>query len=81
MPDKSEQYILELEINISLLNDIIAFVLDTAKATYVQKSLLQNRCILLIKDAPDSEFQEKYRFLYLGELLERYEERFGNTSV
>ena len=77
MPIKPEWSALESEINISLLNDIIAFVQDTAKAEHVQRSLLRDRCILMSEEAQGSKFQEKYRFLYLGELLERYEERFG----
>lgn len=77
MPIKPEWSALESEINISLLNDIITFVQDTAKAEHAQRSLLQDRCILMRQDVHSNEFQEKYRFLYLGELLERYEERFG----
>ena len=77
MPFKYERSVLEANINIPLLNAIIAFVLDTAKTAYAQKSQLQKRCILLYQDSCSDMFQETYGFLYLGELLERYEERFG----
>jgi len=64
-------------INLTLLNDIIAFVRDTSKADGPKRSALRRKCILLDGEAKNSAFQEKYGFLYLGELLERYEERFG----
>lgn len=63
------------KINIPLLNDIVGFVLDTAEATQTQRAALYRRCPLLYNQ--ENQFQEKYQFLYLGELLERYEERFG----
>ena len=68
------------QINLTLLNDIIAFVADTAKADYTQKRIIENRCMLLSYEAKSSEFQQKYGFLYLGELLERYESRFGMSD-
>lgn len=64
-------------VNTSLLNEIVAFVLDTAGADYAQRKELESRCIFYDKDASGDALQEKYGFLYLGELLERYEERFG----
>lgn len=65
------------QINLVLLNDIIAFVLSTSEATYAQKRALSKHCIFLDQDADGGAVQAKYGFLYLGELLERYEERFG----
>lgn len=65
------------QINLVLLNDIIAFVLSTSEATYAQKRALSKHCIFLDQDADSGAVQAKYGFLYLGELLERYEERFG----
>ena len=65
------------QINLVLLNDIIAFVLSTSEATYTQKRALSKHCIFLDQDADGGAVQAKYGFLYLGELLERYEERFG----
>lgn len=65
----------EAKINLPLLNDITAFVLDTVEATYTQRNELYARCPFLY--SRENTFQEKYQFLYLGELLERYEERFG----
>lgn len=64
-------------VNLPLLNDIIAFVRDTSKADGGKRAALRRRCVLLDNGATGSAFQEKYGFLYLGELLERYEERFG----
>lgn len=66
------------KINIPLLNDIVGFVLDTAEATQTQRAALYRRCPLLHNQ--ENQFQEKYQFLYLGELLERYEERFGMSK-
>lgn len=67
------------KINLSLLNEIVAFVLDTAEAKPVQRAALYQASPLLYSGASGSAIQEKYGFLYLGELLERYEARFGMT--
>lgn len=64
-------------INTALLNEIIAFVLDTAGADYSQRKELTEHCIFYDPQADGNAVQDKYSFLYLGELLERYEERFG----
>ncbi len=77
MASTMEMKAFEEQINLSLLSDIIAFVVDTIKADYTQKENLRRRCILLNYDVKSEDFQKKYGFLYLGELLERYEERFG----
>jgi hypothetical protein len=69
--------VFEEQINIALLNDIIYFIADTAKVSGTQMSALRSRCIFLASDESSGTFQEKYGFLYLGELLERYEERYG----
>lgn len=66
------------KINLPLFNSIVAFVLDTAEATRAQRSELRLQCPFLTT-ASGEAFQEKYGFLYLGELLERYGERFGMT--
>lgn len=63
------------KINLPLLNEITAFVLSTAEATHAQRAALYRRCPLLYPKP--GCLQERYGFLYLGELLERYEERFG----
>lgn len=70
-----------LQINLKLLDDIIIFVINTAKVSYAQKTGLRARCIFPLTDnqAAASAMQRDYGFLYLGELLERYEERFGMT--
>lgn len=77
MASTTEMKAFEEQINLSLLKDIIVFVADTAKADYKQKETLRRRCILWNYGAQGGDFQQKYGFLYLGELLERYEERFG----
>mgnify|MGYP006876764963 CR=1 FL=1 len=69
------------QINLKLLNDIIIFVINAAKANYAQREELRTRCIFPLSpgQAAASAMQQEYGFLYLGELLERYEERFGMT--
>ena len=67
-----------LQINLKLLGDIIAFVVTTAKANYTQVEELRKRCIFPLSSTSEA-MQRDYGFLYLGELLERYEERFGMT--
>ena len=68
------------QINLTLLNDIISFVLSTSKASHAQKRALSNQCIFLDDQADSGAFQKKYGFLYLGELLERYEARFSTSE-
>ena len=80
MASTMEMKAFEEQINLSLLSDIIAFVVDTIKADYTQKENLRRRCILLNYDVKSEDFQKKYGFLYLGELLERYEERYVCTG-
>lgn len=70
----------EKYINIELFNDIISFVVNT---TCIEKDMwnlfreMEKKCIWINKK--DSKvIQEKYKFQYFGELLERYEERIGN---
>lgn len=69
------------QINLKLLYDIITFVVQTANANYAQREELRGRCIfpLSVSKSAVSAMQQDYGFLYLGELLERYEERFGMT--
>lgn len=64
-------------VNLSLLNDIIAFVRDTSEASPAKRLALRQDCIFLDSKFFGDSLQKKYGFLYLGELLERYEERFG----
>lgn len=67
----------EDQINLTLLNDIIRFISDTASLTSQQTRALHRRGVLLAHDTSAGALQEKYGFLYLGELLERFEERHG----
>lgn len=65
------------QVNLKLLNSIISFVVSATNASYTQKENLHRLCIFPNQTASVSRFQEELGFLYLGELLERYEERFG----
>lgn len=71
----------EESINIPLLNEITAYIFATTEANSTEKRELRQRCLFLTYDANRNALQEKYGFLYLGELLERYEERFGMTDA
>lgn len=73
----TELMIFSDQINLTLLNDIVTFVWNTSDANYSQKKALLENYFLLNLDSDSSAFQKKYNFLYLGELLERYEDRFG----
>ncbi len=59
------------------LESIIAFVLETAGAGHPQRQLVRGRCLFYDNASSGDSLQDKYGFLYLGELLERYEARFG----
>lgn len=65
------------KISLTLLNDIIAFVREASDADNARKRAVQQECIFLYGNTGGGALQEKYGFLYLGELLERYETRFG----
>lgn len=65
-------------INITLVQDIISHILFSVEDKDMAKSqheTLQENTIWSI--APYNCLYAKYQFQYLGELLERYEERFG----
>ncbi len=67
-------------INITLFNEIIAFIANTRNGKETNNILceIQQKCIWYCV-SNTTNFQEKYNFEYLGELLERYEERFRNN--
>lgn len=67
------------QINLKLLGSIVSFVTQTAKAGSAQKTEMRRRCIFSAFPGDSKAMQQEYGFLYLGELLERYEERFGMT--
>ena len=77
----SNMSVFAAQINLKLLNDIIIFVVNAAKANAAQQKELRTRCIFPLSPGQPaaSAMQREYGFLYLGELLERYEERFGMT--
>lgn len=67
----------EKHINIALCNEIITFVLNTSeKANKILSSKVE-RCIWL-KKKEMWELKAIDKIKYLGELLERYEEKIGN---
>lgn len=76
---QTEMKAFEDQINLKLLGSIVSFVAQTASATVTQKNAIRRRCIFSSVPADSSAMQQEYGFLYLGELLERYEERFGMT--
>lgn len=69
----------EAQINIKLLNDIMQFVIGTVPSAQI--FAVREKCILLKHYSGKDTFQQEYGFLYLGELLERYEERFGPSDA
>jgi len=77
MLPKSELKVFASKINLDLFNEVTNFILETAKAPYSQIRELYERCFLRTAEPMSETIQTKYGFLYLGELLERYEERFG----
>ena len=64
------------QVDLELLNDVIAFVGKSINTTAEQKEELWTRNIFRLQNQHHGSFQNKYGFLYLGEVLERYGERF-----
>lgn len=64
------------QINLTLLTDIICFVDDTANFSWRE---MREKCIFPLYNQTQETLPCKYGFGYLGELLERYEDRFGMT--
>lgn len=67
------------KVNLPLLTDIIAFVCSVSDGSNALKQEAQWGCIFWDGSSDGGAFQKKYGFLYLGELLERYEARFGSS--
>lgn len=78
--EKIEYKAYEKLINIELFNEIIAFISNTRTGKETNNILyeIENKCIWN-KRVSCQNFQEKYKFQYFGELLERYEERMENS--
>ena len=78
--EKIEYKAYEKLINIELFNEIIAFISNTRTGKGTNNILyeIDNKCIWN-KRVSCQNFQEKYKFQYFGELLERYEERMENN--
>ena len=64
-------------INIELFNKIIGFINQTNTKGYNIHQEIYKNCIWHRYDI-GTDIKNVYQFQYLGELLERYEERFGN---
>ena len=77
MLPKSEMQSIAQKLDLELFNQVTDFILETAKASLDQLYELNRHCFLRTSEPITDTMQEKYGFLYLGELLERYEERFG----
>lgn len=68
-------------VNIALFNDIIHFVLLVTDLSSADKSKAKNELrdrVIWLSETNETDFQEKYQFRYFGEMLERYESRFGS---
>lgn len=74
-----EMNALEKQVNFTVFQNLMSFIMDTTKANTAQICAIRERCIFPFSVKENGEFQKKYGFMYLGELLERYEERFGMT--
>ena len=72
----TEMKVYEEHINLELLNDVINFVTMSTETTVAQREELWQCNIFPYQNLNYGSFQEKYGFSYLGELLERYGERF-----
>jgi len=72
-----EMNALEKRVNFALFQDLMAFVMDATKANGSQMRMIHERCIFPFFSTDNGAFQKKYGFMYLGELLERYGERYG----
>ena len=71
---------LDQAVNVELFNDIIHFILllsDMAPEEHTKTCKQLSDRVIWFWETNETDFQGKYRFRYLGELLERYEERFG----
>lgn len=68
-------------LDIPLFNKIISFIYETSNKNdkYEIKEKIIKKCIWY-ENYDDSEIKETYHFEYLGELLERYEERIGKKD-
>jgi hypothetical protein len=68
-------------INITLFNDIIHFVMLVTDLSPLDKTKAKRELsdhVIWLSEANETDFQEKYQFRYFGEMLERYESRFGS---
>lgn len=77
MSEKARLLALSGKVNLPLFGNVTHFILESAEASQEQIRELSRRCVLFDMEREPASVQEKYSFLYLGELLERYEERFG----
>ena len=67
------------KINIDLFNEIINFVITTSNIRdYKNVKQIKNNCAWFKQEMQDN-IQEKYEIKYLGELLERYKQKIGDS--
>ncbi|MCL2619645.1 MAG: hypothetical protein FWD97_01760 [Defluviitaleaceae bacterium] len=67
------------QVNIELFNDVVEFIAATASADNSMTILRHLKATnLWYTQTHDENIRHKYGFRYFGELLERYEERFGS---
>lgn len=67
------------QVNITLFNDIVEFIIGSAfngSSLPVLRHLKENH--IWFKQTDDDNIRQRYGFRYLGELLERYEKRYGS---
>ena len=78
--EKMEYEAYERLINIELFNEIISFIANTrsSKDTLDIFQKIEKKCIW-INQTYSYAIQEKYKFQYFGESLERYDERIENN--
>ena len=77
MLSNNEMQALSQKINLELFNNLLSYILETAQASNEQRMGVSRSCLLSSSSYDPGAVQQQTGFLYLGELLERYEERYG----
>ena len=65
-------------INIELFNEIVSFIFHTTNNDHIPILKELKKKVIWFKLEKDNSIQNNYGFKYIGELLERFEERIGN---
>lgn len=66
-------------INIELFNDIVSFIFSTTNKNHIPILEELKKKVIWFKLENNNTIQNNYGFKYIGELLERFEERIGNN--